>query len=433
MAMNFIWAGFLIGAFIFGLITFFCGNEAMYPDKDHYRVFQDMANNTLTSSIVAVRDLIIPLIGAMALWLGIMKIGEKSGLIQIFARWISPFFSKIFKGVPKDHPANGAMLMNFSANFLGMDNAATPLGLKAMGELQSLNPNKKVASDAQIMFLVMNTSGLTLIPTVIMADRAAGGAANPTDIFLPILLATFVSTLVGLITVSYVQKINLFQKSLIGYLGGVIALFSGLVYLLYNISQRPGTEGEKLIEKISVISSGVIVFGIIVLFVAYGLYKKINVFETFIEGAKESLKTAIKIIPYLVAILASIAAFKASGGLNWIVEGIRDLVGIFTTETGFVDALPTGLMKPISGSGARAMMYETWNCVDGESTCSGVDSFAGKTASVMRGATETTFYVLAVYFGSVGIKKTRNAVWLGLTADLAGIIAAILFSYLFFT
>ncbi len=431
MAMNFIWAGFLIGAFLFGLITFFFGNDSMYPDGDHFRVFQDIAESTLESSITAVKVLIIPLIGTMAFWLGMMRIGEKSGLIQIFARWISPFFSKIFKGVPKDHPANGAMLMNFSANFLGMDNAATPLGLKAMGELQSLNPNKKVASDAQIMFLVMNTSGLTLIPTVIMADRAAASAMNPTDVFLPILMATFVSTLVGLITVSTVQKINLFQKSLIGYFGAAIALFVGLVLLLFDISTRPN--GAEMIEKISIISSGVIVFGLMVLFVSYGLYKGINVFDTFIDGAKEGLKTAVKIIPYLVAILASIAAFKASGGLDWIVEGIRSIVEVFTSETRFVDALPTGMMKPISGSGARAMMVETWNCADGLNGCTGVDTFAGKTASVMRGATETTFYVLAVYFGSVGIKNTRSAVWLGLSADLAGIIAAILFSYLFFT
>lgn len=383
-----------------------------------------MAKATFDDAKTAIQ-LIISLIGVMTFWLGIMRIGEKAGVINRIARTISPFFSKIFKGVPKDHPANASIVMNFSANFLGMDNAATPMGLKAMDQLQELNPEKDKASDAQIMFLVMNTSGLTLIPTTIMADLTAAGAPNPTIVFLPILLATFVSSLVGLIGVSVSQKINLLHKSIAPYIIGAIGLFVALVLGMNEL------ESDQ-IRDISNVASGVIIMSIVTGFIGAGMYKKINVFDAFIDGAKEGFSMGIKILPYLAGIIVCIGVFKASGAMDFIVDGIRSFVAIFTGETRFVDALPTGLMKPISGSGARGMMVETWNCTDGLNNCTGVNSFAGQTSAVMRGATETTFYVLAVYFGSVGIKNTRNAVWLGLLADLAGIIAAIYFSYQYF-
>lgn len=414
--MHFIFAFFIIISFVFGLYSLIVHND--------YEVFNNMAKATFDDAKTAIQ-LVISLIGVMTFWLGIMRIGEKAGVINRIARVISPFFSKIFKGVPKDHPANASIVMNFSANFLGMDNAATPMGLKAMDQLQELNPEKDRASDAQIMFLVMNTSGLTLIPTTIMADLTAAGAPNPTIVFLPILLATFVSSLVGLIGVSIAQKINLLHVSIAPYIIGAIALFVALVFGMNELDSDQ-------IRDISNVASGVIIMSIVTGFIAAGMYKKINVFDAFIDGAKEGFSMGIKILPYLAGIIVCIGVFKASGAMDFIVDGIRTFVSIFTGETRFVDALPTGLMKPISGSGARGMMVETWNCTDGLNNCSGVNSFAGKTSAVMRGATETTFYVLAVYFGSVGIKNTRNAVWLGLLADLAGIIAAIYFSYQYF-
>ena len=349
-----------------------------------------------------------------------MKVGEKGGVVAIMSKLISPLFIRIFPEIPKNHPVFGPMLMNFSMNFLGLDNAATPMGLKTMEGLQELNPNKKTATNAQIMFLVLNTSGLTLIPVSIMAYRATEGALNPADVFIPILLTTYFSTLIGLITVAIIQKINLFNKVILGYLGSLTLLISAALWYFSSIPQEQ-------VSVISGVAASIILLGIVVVFILMAIRKKVNVYEALIEGGKDGFNVAIKIIPYLIAILVAIGMFRTSGALEFINNGFRLFFEFLGINTDFVDALPVAWMKPLSGSGARAAMLDIF-----DNPALGVDSFAGKVASVLQGSTETTFYVLAVYFGAVKIKNTRYAAGAGLVADFAGIIAAIIISYIFF-
>lgn len=365
-------------------------------------------------------ELAIYLTGALCLWMGFMEVGEKGGAVRILSKAVSPLFQKLFPEIPKDHPAVGSMMMNFSANMLGLDNAATPLGLKAMTQLQELNPEKDKASNAQIMFLVLNTSGLTVIPVSILAYRAAAGSSSPSEVFLPILFATFFSSLVGLIYVSIRQKINLFSGVIVAYIGTLTVLILGL---LFFVSSHP-----QYSEVISKVGGNVILMSIIVFFFGLAMRKKVNVYDTFIDGAKGGFQVAINIVPYLVGILGAIAVFRASGAFDAIMDGLKfglTYIGVTTLE--FVDALPVAFMKPFSGSGARGMMIEIFN-----NPAYGVDSFVGKLAATFQGSTETTFYVLAVYFGSVNIKNTRYAAGAGLIADAAGIIAAIVISYIFY-
>ena len=358
------------------------------------------------------------LTGVITLWMGLMEVGEKGGMVRILGRLVEPFFRKLFPEIPKGHPANGSILMNFSANMLGLDNAATPLGLKAMQELQELNPYKDRASNAMIMFLVLNTSGLTLIPINVMIYRAQAGAANPADVFIPILLATFFSTITGIVVTSIYQRINLFKPVIIAYLGGVSLLISGIIWYFSSIAQEQ-------VGTVSNTVSSFILVSIMVFFVGLAAYRKVNVYETFIEGAKGGFKVAVKIIPYLIAILVAIGLFRESGAMELTMSMIRPSIAFFGMPTDFVEALPTAMMKPLSGSGARGMMVEAMQT-------HGADSFVGRLASTFQGSTETTFYTLAVYFGAIGIKKTRYAVTCGLIADFAGIIAAIFIAYLFF-
>ncbi len=409
MALNYVWVAFFIVSFIVALVKLI-----FFQD---YQIFQNIVSSTFDMSKTGA-EISLGLIGLMSFWLGIMKIGEKGGMIKVFAKLVGPFFSKIFPEVPKDHPALGSILMNFSANMLGLDNAATPLGLKAMNELQELNPKKDTASNAQIMFLVLNASSLVLIPTSIMAFRKTAGAADPSDIFIPCLLATFFSTLVGLVATAIYQKINLFQKTILAYLGTAAVFIAGLLYYFTTLSP----------DQINVISSvigNVLLFSIIIAFITLALYRKINVFETFIEGAKEGFEISVKIIPYLVGILVAVGVLRGSGTLDFLVQGIGSLVAFLGFDTGFVPALPVAFMKPLSGSGARGLMVELMNT-------SGADSFPSRVACVIQGSTETTFYVLAIYFGSVSIKKTRHALPAALLAELAGVTAAIIISYIFF-
>lgn len=363
-------------------------------------------------------EISLGLTGVLALWLGILKIGERGGAVNALARFSAPFFSKLFLEVPKNHPVMGSIFMNISANMLGLDNAATPMGLKAMKELQELNHGSDRASNAMVMFLVLNTSGLTLIPITVMSYRAQFGAVNPTDVFLPILISTYVSSLVGLVATAISQRINLFQPAIIGTLGVLTAFIGGMVWLF------SGMEPEQVKVWSSVITS-LLLFSIIIAFVVMGMVKKVNVYEAFVDGAKDGFKTAIGIIPYLIAILVAIGMFRASGAMDIFSNGCAALFSALGMNTDFVDAIPTALMKPLSGSGARGMMLSTMETL-------GPDAFATKVACTIQGATDTTFYILAVYFGSVGITKTRNALPLGLLADLAGIVAAIAVSYLFF-
>ncbi len=410
MALNYIWVGFFLIAFVVGLIKLvFLGDV---------EIFSTMMKALFERSKLGF-ELSLGLTGILALWMGIMKIGEKGGMIRILARMVSPLFTRLFPEVPKDHPAIGSMMMNFSANMLGLDNAATPLGLKAMKDLQELNPKKDTASNAQIMFLVLNTSGLTLIPVSILALRAMKGSVNPTDVFLPILIATYISSLVGLIYTAIIQKINLFNKVVLAYLVGTTLLIGGIASYVFYLKDP---------EKISVFTnllSNITLFSIIIAFISVALFKKINIYDAFIEGAKDGFQVAVTIIPYLVAMLAAIGVFTASGAMDYVLDAFRFLFAHIGIDTRFVDGLPTAFMKPLTGGGARAAMVESW--VD-----HGVDSFVGHLTSVLQGSTETTFYVLAVYFGSVGIKKTRYAATAGIVADVAGIIAAILVTYLFF-
>lgn len=409
MVLNYIWIAFFVISFVIALgKLIFMGDTA---------VFTDMMTASTTSAKNAF-ELSLGLTGVLSLWMGIMKIGEKGGLVAALARLLSPVLSKIFPDVPKGHPAMGTMFMNFAANMLGLDNAATPMGLKAMQELQELNPDKETASNPMIMFLVLNTSGLTLIPVSVLTFRTQMGAANPTDIFLPILIATTVATLVGLLVTSIYQRINLFNRTMVLFLLGVCLFIAGGTWGMMQLSQVR-------IEALSTSLAGVTLFSIIILFILSGVKAKINVYEAFIEGAKDGFGTAVRIIPYLIAILVAIGVFRASGGMDVIMDGIAWCAAALGADTDFVGALPTAIMKPLSGSGARGMMVDAMNTY-------GADSFAGRLACIFQGATDTTFYILAVYFGSVGIRKTRHALTCGLLADLAGIIAAIVVGYIFF-
>lgn len=370
------------------------------------------------SSAATAFEISLGLAGILSLWLGLMKIGERAGVIDFFGRLVSPLFTRLFPGVPKGHPAMGSIFMNVSANMLGLDNAATPLGLKAMQELQSINKKKDTATDAMIMFLVLNASGLCFIPISIMMYRAQAGAANPTDIFLPILLATFISTLVGIVALCIKQRIRLTDPVLLAWLAGMGAIIALIVWLF------SGMEGER-VEQWSGFIANALLLSVIVLFLMAGMRKKVNVYETFIEGAKEGFKTAVTIIPYLVAILVAIGMFRASGAMDWLTRGATWIVGCCGIDTGWVEALPTALMKPLSGSGSRGMMIDLM-------TAHGADSFVARVSAAIQGSTDTMFYVLAVYFGSVGIRKTRYAVGYALLADIAGSVAGVLAAYLFF-
>ncbi|PRY14216.1 spore maturation protein SpmA [Pontibacter ummariensis] len=409
MVLNYLWAAFFLIAFaiaLFQLIVF-----------QDVGIFQELVASTFESAELGF-EISLGLTGVMTLWLGLMKVGERGGVVDILARLVGPFFNRLFPGIPNNHPVFGSILMNFSANMLGLDNAATPLGLKAMREMQALNPDKDTASNAQIMFLVLNTSGLTLIPISVMVFRAELGAADPSDVFIPILLATFFSTIVGLIAVALYQRINLLNPVIVAYLGSLMLLIVGLIYYFSTIPQEQ-------VAVISTVASNVILFSVIISFIALALIRKVNVYDAFIEGAKEGFSVAISIIPYLVAILVAIGVFRAAGALEMLVEGLGYLFGLTGLNTDFVPALPVAFMKPLSGSGARGMMVEAMNTY-------GVDSFVGRLAATIQGSTETTFYVLAVYFGSVGVTRTRYALVCGLLADLAGVIAAICIAYLFF-
>lgn len=404
-----------IGMFVLG-ISFAFGKLIFYHDMD---ILNRMVLGLFDTAKTGF-ELSLYLTGALCLWMGLMAIGEKGGAILYLTKLVSPLFSRLFPEVPKDHPAMGSIMMNFSANMLGLDNAATPMGLKAMNQLQELNPEKEKASNAQIMFLVLNTSGLTLIPVSILSYRSIEGSLNPTEVFIPILCATFFSSLVGLIYVSIRQKINLLHPVVLLYIGGIGSLIFSLFYL--------ADSDPAMLKLVSNLAGNGLILLIILSFFGLAIRRRLNAYDVFIDGAKDGFTVAIKIVPYLVAMLCAISVFRSSGLLNDIMTTIREILfwfGIQTVE--FLDALPVGLMKPFSGSGARALMLELFKNED-----FGVDSFAGKLAATMQGSTETTFYVLAVYFGSVGIKKTRYAAGAGLLADLAGIIAAIFISYLFF-
>ncbi len=427
MVLNYIWIGFFIVAFLVALIRtiFYFLQQGLdisfwttftMADRD---VFPEIVKSTFTSAEVSIQ-ISIYLIGIMTLWLGIMRIGEKGGAVNMLSWLFAPFFRKIFPEVPDKHPAMGSMMMNFCANMLGLDNAATPLGLKAMNDLQEINPDKTTASNAQIMFLVLNTSGLTLIPISILGIRAAANAQNPAEIFLPLLLTTFFSTVAGLIAVSIVQKIHLFNKIVLAYLGGLSILVGSLFAFLSTLPPEH-------MQTVTVFAGNFILFGFIVFFLFTGIKKKINLYETFIDGAKEGFQVAIRIIPYLVAMLFAIGVFRASGAMDFITDGIAWFFAWLGADTRFVDGLPTALMKPLSGSGARGMMVEVLSNPD-----FGPESFAGRLVSVLQGSTETTFYTLAVYYGAVGISKTRYTLSCGLIADLTAIVAAILLTYFFF-
>lgn len=411
MALNYIWIGFFLISFVAAL-----GQWIFLGDVE---VFKRIIDGTFESAKIGVMEIALPLAGVMTLWLGIMNIGEKAGAINLLAKIIGPFFARIFPGVPQSHPANGHMVMNFSANLLGLDNAATPFGLKAMESLQTLNPKKDEASDAQIMFLVLHTSGLTLIPLAIMAQRAVLGAKDPSDIFIPCLIATYVATVVGLIAVAICQRINLFNRVVMSWLGGISALIIGMVWYLSQHMSRAE------IEVFSKVSSNLLLFSIIVAFILGAMRKNVNVYEAFIEGAKGGMQTSLTIIPYLVGMLVAIGVLRNSGVLGFVVAGFNWFFTQIGVNTDFTSALPTALMKPLSGSGSRAMMVDAMKTY-------GVDSFVGRLACIFQGSADTTFYIVALYFGSVGIRKTRYAISVGLIADFAGVIAAIFVAYLFF-
>ena len=409
MVLNYIWIAFFIVAFVMALAKLvFMGD---------YDVFPAMMNSTFDSSKTAF-EISLGLTGVLSLWLGIMKIGEKGGMVNALARLLSPVFSKLFPDIPKGHPVTGSIFMNIAANMLGLDNAATPLGLKAMEQLQQLNPKKDTATNPMIMFLVLNTSGLTLIPVSIMVYRAQMGAAQPTDIFIPILLATFFSTISGIIVTSLYQRINLLNRVMLLTVGGMCTAVTAIIWGF-------GQLDKDQMNIVSTTVANILLMTIIVGFILAGIRKKVNVYDAFIEGAKEGFQTAVRIIPYLVAILVGIGVFRASGAMDMIIGGVKWTVSALGGNTDFVGALPTALMKPLSGSGARGMMVDAM-------TTYGADSFVGRLSCVFQGSTDTTFYILAVYFGSVGIRYTRHAVACGLLADLAGVIAAIAICYMFF-
>jgi spore maturation protein SpmA/spore maturation protein SpmB len=409
MALNYIWIFFFVVAFVIGLVKLiFFGDMEIFPQ---------MMNSTFSMAKTGF-EISLGLTGVLTLWMGIMKIGEKGGVVRIFSKLVGPFFNKLFPTLGKDHPAYGSIIMNIAANMLNLDNAATPMGLKAMKEMQETNPSKDTASDAQIMFMVLNASGLTIIPISIMVYRAQLGAVNPSDVFIPILLATFFSTLAGLMAVAWHQKINLLDKTILSYLGGLAIFIAGIIWYFSSIEKEQ-------IQVISSVASNLTIFSIIIIFILLALRKKVNVYDAFIEGAKDGFQTAVMIIPYLIAILVAIGVFRTSGALEWTISGISWSFQQLGVNTDFIPALPTALMKPLSGSGARGMMVDVM-------TNYGADSFAGRVASTIQGSADTTFYILAVYFGSVGIKNTRYALTCGLIADFVGIVAAILMAYLFF-
>ena len=410
MVLNYIWVAFFLVAFVIALVKLI-----FFGDLD---VFPAMMDSTFTMSREAF-EISLGLTGVLTLWLGIMKIGEKGGLVNALARILSPVFAKLFPDIPKGHPVTGSIFMNIAANMLGLDNAATPLGLKAMEQMQELNTKKDTASNAMIMFLVLNTSGLTLIPVSIMVYRAQMGASQPTDIFIPLLLATFFSTLAGIIITSLYQRINLLSRTLLLTLGGACLFITAVIW---GFSQMDG----ETMNEVSVTVANILLMSIIVGFIMAGIRKKVNVYDAFIEGAKGGFETAVRIIPYLVAVLVGIGVFRASGAMDMLISGIKWGIESVGINSDFVAALPTALMRPLSGSGARGLMVDAMNTF-------GADSFVGRLVCVFQGSTDTTFYVLAVYFGSVGIRYTRHAVVCGLLADLAGIIAAIAICYMFFS
>ncbi len=410
MALNYIFVAFFGVAFLIALFQLlFSGNT---------QAFQAIVDGMLAMSKTAVMDIALPLTGIMTFFLGILNVGEKAGIIGNLARLIGPFFNKLFPGVPKDHPANGQMIMNFSANMLGLDNAATPFGLKAMQSLQELNPSKDTASDAQIMFLVLHTSGLCIIPLTIIAQRAILGATNPSDVFIPCVVGTYITTVVSMILTALWQKINLWNRTFLTGVGGATAAI-GL--FLWYLEGRP----KEQIEMISVVAGNALILSIVAGFLAWGLYKKINVFDVFIEGAKGGFSTAVTIIPYLVGLLVAISAFRACGAMDYFVDAMRFVISLTGVDTEFTDALPVALMRPLSGSGSRALMIEAM-------TTHGPDSFIGRLACIFQGSADTTFYIVALYFGSVGIKNTRYAIVAGLLADTIGVVTAVFLAYMFF-
>lgn len=409
MVLNYIWVAFFLIAFVVALVKL-----VLFGDTT---IFQSLVKSTFDTAELAF-TISLGLTGVLSLWLGIMKIGERGGAIGLFSKLIGPLFQHLFPQIPRNHPAIGSIVMNIAANGLGLDNAATPLGLKAMKQMQELNPTKDTASDPQIMFLVLNTSGLTILPVSVMVYRAQMGAADPSDIFIPILLATFFSTITGLIAVSWFQKLNLLHPVVLAYLGGLTAFVIGLIAYFSTLTREE-------IATLSSITSNVVLYGIITLFISMAALKKVNVYDAFIDGAKEGFQTAVTIIPYLIAMLVAIGVFRASGAMDVLIDLARGFFGWLGADTRFVEALPTAIMKPLSGSGARGMMVDAMKTF-------GPDSFVARIASTVQGATDTTFYIIAVYFGSVGISKTRYAITAGLLADFAGIVAAIFIGYYFF-
>ncbi|MFT4073667.1 MAG: nucleoside recognition domain-containing protein [Dysgonamonadaceae bacterium] len=409
MVLNYIWIGLILIAFVVGLVRL-----VVYGDV---QAFIDIVNSTFSSSKQGF-EISLGLTGVLSLWMGLMKIGERGGMIQLFSRAVYPVFSRIFPEIPKNHPAAGAMLMNISANMLGLDNAATPAGLQAMRELQGLNPDKSKASNSMIMFLVLNASGLTLIPVSVMTIRAQMGAGNPADVFIPILIATFCASLVGVLAVCLKQHIRIFDKVLIGTFAAGVAIICGLIYAF-------DTLGKETMQTASNLLASLILFGVIISFILTAMRKKINVYDAFIDGAKDGFQTAVRIIPYLIAILVAVGMFRTSGAMDFVLNGLKHLVAFTGLDTSWVDAMPTAIMKPLSGSGARGMMVEAMHTY-------GADSFVGRLAGIFQGSTDTTFYVCAVYYGAVSIKNSRYTVPYALLADLAGVISGILVGYLFF-
>ena len=409
MVLNYIWIAFFVIAFVIAVIKLLCFGDT--------EVFPAIMNSTFETSKTAF-EISLGLTGVLSLWLGVMKIGERGGVVNAMARLLSPVFTKLFPEIPRNHPVFGNIFMNISANMLGLDNAATPLGLKAMEGLQELNAKKDTASNSMIMFLVLNTSGLTLIPVSIMVYRAQMGAAQPTDIFIPILIATFFSTLAGVVVTSLYQRINLFQPVLLATLGGMSLAVAALIW---GFSQMDSAS----MNLVGTSAANILLFLIIICFICAGVRKRVNVYDAFVEGAKGGFETAVRIIPYLVAVLVAIGVFRASGAMDWLIQGVQGLVAMAGFDAEWVAALPTALMKPLSGSGARGMMVDAM-------TTYGADSFVGRLSCMFQGSTDTTFYILAVYFGSVGISRTRHAVACGLLADLAGIVTAVALAYLFF-
>ncbi len=410
MALNYIWLGFFVIAFAVALLKFIFTGDT--------EIFKIITEGMFDSAKASVMDIALPLAGVMTFFLGLLNIGEKAGAINFLARIIGPFFNKLFPEVPKNHPANGQMIMNFSANMLGLDNAATPFGLRAMQSLQELNPDKETASNAQIMFLVLHTSGLTIIPLSVMAQRSIFGAQDPSDILIPCLLATYIATVASMIIVGFWQKIQLFNATFIGWLGGISSILGLMLWYL-------STKSKEEVETISKVAGNLILLVIIVGFLLGGLRKKIDLFGTFVDGAKAGFETSVKIIPYLVGMLVAISAFRNSGAMHYIVEGCKYLIALTGVNTDFTDALPVALMRPVSASGSRALMIDAMKQF-------GVDSFVGRLSCMLQSSADTTFYIIALYFGSVGIKKTRYAIAAGLIADLIGVTAAILLGYFFF-